>query len=249
MPLGLSFLLIIFFLIKKNKLAIYLSVFLIWIFSIEIVSNKLARIIEYPYEKTTLTSAPEADAIVVLSGNLSFLKNNEIEFVDWKDPDRVFAGINLFKKGKAKSLIFTGGFNPFFNNEINEGIVYKDLALNFGIPQKFIKITPNVINTQQEAIEIASLLRNKLNLKDPNIILVTSVYHMKRAEYLFEKQGLKVYPFPVDFTSIRTTSRNTFLDPYLWYPNASNLSKSSKFIREILGRIYYRINYYYLKSS
>ena len=31
------------------------------------------------------------------------------------------------------------------------------------------------------------------------ILLVTSAFHMRRAQRLFERQGPKVLPFPVDF--------------------------------------------------
>jgi uncharacterized SAM-binding protein YcdF (DUF218 family) len=59
---------------------------------------------------------------------------------------------------------------------------------------------------------------------------------MKRSKYLFEKQGFKVIPYPVDFKV--SNSNNTILD---YMPNLSALKNTSLFIRENIGRFYYKI--------
>ena len=63
---------------------------------------------------------------------------------------------------------------------------------------------------------------------------------MKRSKKLFERQGLSVYPFPVDFKSKGKWSGNSWKDPKKWLPSAQNLSNSSKALREMIGRIFYR---------
>ena len=81
--------------------------------------------------------------------------------------------------------------------------------------------------------------RIKLNLpqiKNSTIILVTSAFHMHRSKYLFEKQGFDIIPYPVDFkTSNAKTSIMNFL------PSISSLNKVSLFIRENIGRLYYKL--------
>jgi uncharacterized SAM-binding protein YcdF (DUF218 family) len=59
---------------------------------------------------------------------------------------------------------------------------------------------------------------------------------MKRSKYLFEKQGLNITPFPVDFKI--SSSNFTFLD---LIPSVSSLQKTSTFIRENIGGLYYKI--------
>ena len=54
--------------------------------------------------------------------------------------------------------------------------------------------TPPVVNTAEEAAAIRQLLPT-----GARVLLVTSAFHMRRAQRLFERQGLKVLPFPVDF--------------------------------------------------
>ena len=59
---------------------------------------------------------------------------------------------------------------------------------------------------------------------------------MKRSKFLFEKQGFRVNPFPVDF---KVSNNNlTILD---MIPSLGAISKTSLFIRENIGRLYYKI--------
>jgi uncharacterized SAM-binding protein YcdF (DUF218 family) len=52
-----------------------------------------------------------------------------------------------------------------------------------------------VQNTDQEAKAVAKLLNKEV----PNIILVTSAFHMPRAQKVFEAAGIVVSPFPCRF--------------------------------------------------
>ena len=94
--------------------------------------------------------------------------------------------------------------------------------------------------TGQDGYYLAKFLLEKdLQLKSYKIILVTSAYHMKRAKKIFEREGISVLPYPVDFKSnksLKTSLRN----PLKWIPTASHLNSSSIAIREIFGRIIYR---------
>ena len=69
------------------------------------------------------------------------------------------------------------------------------------------------------------------------ILLVTSAFHMKRAKKIFERQGFLVYPFPVDF---KTSTISRWQSPYQWIPNSESLNKTSRALRELLGRSIYR---------
>ena len=59
---------------------------------------------------------------------------------------------------------------------------------------------------------------------------------MSRAITLFEKEGLNIIPFPVDFNSQDLSINQIIGNPYNLLPNAKSLSMSSKAIREIIGR-------------
>ncbi len=102
--------------------------------------------------------------------------------------------------------------------------------------------TPLVVNTAQEAIAIRKLLQGvDHSAVSPRILLVTSAFHMRRAQRLFERQGLKVVPFPVDFQARGQWAGPVWRDPTQWLlPTASALDGTSRALREWLGRLVYR---------
>ncbi len=234
MPLGISLFILLFNLKKPTKKSIFIIIFFLWTFSIGFTSNLLWKLVEFPWERIKEDQAPIADAIVVLSNNGRPKSPGKEEIYEWRDPDRVFAGISLLKKRKAPRIFFTGGTTPYRESK-TEGTLYKEYAINQGIHPNAIMITAKVFNTAQEAIEI----RKYFNQKNypSKILLITSAFHMQRAKKIFERQGFLVHPFPVDF---KTRQDSKWQNPYQWIPNANDLNKSSQAIREIMGRIIYK---------
>ena len=152
---------------------------------------------------------------------------------------RFASGIKIYEAKKAKKIIFTNGTNPYSKDPTPKGDFYIKKAKSLGIPTKDIYTTYPVLNTFQEAKAIESLIKNNEDLKQENIILVTSAFHMNRAKKVFEREGIIVQPFPVDFINFELSK--TLSNPLEWIPSSSNLSKSSIAFREILGRIIYRV--------
>ncbi len=197
------------------------------------------KIVEIPWERVNIDQLEAKDAIVVLSGGMISNLSNA-DSVEWVDPDRFFAGIDLYKASKARILLFTGSINPLYRSIPSEGSRYKTEAIKLGIPNNAIASTGPVFNTEEEAKAIKSLLTNLIERKTPNIILVTSAFHMTRAKTLFEREGIQVNPFPVDFKAYRLPNLEDIKNPLNYIPSAISLSSSSLSLREILGRIYYR---------
>ena len=152
---------------------------------------------------------------------------------------RFTSGIKIYEAKKAKKIIFTNGKNPYSKDPSPKGDFYIKKAKSMGIPSKDIYTTYPVLNTFQEAKAIKSLIKNNKDLKQENIILVTSAFHMNRAKKVFEREGIIVQPFPVDFINFELSK--TLSNPLEWIPSSSNLGKSSIAFREILGRIIYRV--------
>ena len=108
-----------------------------------------------------------------------------------------------------------------------------------GIPKKDLFSTYPVKNTLQEAKAINKLLNDEIPSGKKKIILITSAFHMKRAKKVFEREGLIILPYPVDFQSNKSFF-SLLSSPLEWIPSSSHLNKSSNAIREIIGRIVYR---------
>ena len=238
-PLGLALTFLIFFIIRNKLKFIYYAILTLVIFSNGIIAQGLLRFIEYPWERKEFSNIDKAYGIVVLSSGRNIPLGNT-RIIEWNDPDRFFAGIELYRFGKGNKLIFTGGFNPYNPDLPPEGSIYSEEVQAFGIPKRDILSTYPVLNTKQEAKAIKQLLDKKIPSKPKKIILVTSAFHMTRAKFIFEKEGISVQPFPVDFKSNKSI-KSIFINPVNWLPSSNNLFKTSLVIRELIGRIIYRI--------
>ena len=230
-PLGVSLSLLILFFFYRKKLFVFLSLIILLISSNPLVANYLTMRLEEPYYPIPVQNIKKHDFVVVLSGMIHQVGNKNFKKYEWGDPDRFFAGIELIKNKKASNLIFTAGQLPWTENWKPEGYILKDKAVNMGIREENIFVTDKVKNTYEESVAVLKLIP-----KNTSIILVTSTFHMKRSKYLFEKQGFNITPFPVDFNI--SSSNFTFLD---LIPSVSSLQKTSTFIRENIGRLYYKI--------
>ncbi len=236
-PLGIVLILLLFFIIKNNRKFIYSVFIFLIVFSNGLVSEALWRLLEYPWKRLDYSSVEYSDGIVVLSSRRHLPPGNT-KIIEWYDPDRFFSGIDLYKADKADKLIFTGGINPFNSGLPPEGNIYIMEAISMGIPKKNLFTTYPVTNTIQEAKAIMRLLNSEILSSQKKIILVTSAFHMTRAKKVFEREGLRVIPYPVDFKSNKgffPLLRN----PLSWVPSSYYFYKSSSAIREIVGRTIY----------
>ena len=186
--------------------------------------------LEYPYKPIPISSIKENDAVIVLGGMLNKVGDQNYNKYEFSDPDRFLGGIDLIKNFKSKKLILMSSQLPWTVNWQPEGQVLKEKAISLGLDPDQIFVTEKVKNTYEESIAVTKLIPN-----NSSIILVTSAYHMDRSKYLFEKQGFKVNAFPVDFKS-----SNQELSLISFLPNVDSLYKTSLFIRENIGRLYYK---------
>ena len=194
---------------------------------------------EYPWKRLDYSLVSSSDGIVVLSGGGIRLPPVNKKIIEWNDPDRFLAGVDLYKANKSNRLIFTGGMNPLISGLPPEGDIYIREALSMGVPNKDLFTTYPVNNTFQEAKAIKKLLNDEIPVSQKKVILVTSAFHMNRAKKIFEREGISVQPYPVDFRSNQSFSA-TLRNPLMWIPNSSSLDKSTSAIREIIGRIVYK---------
>ena len=240
LPLGLSLILLLVGLIARWRWPVITAVVLLWICSLGLVSQILWRWLEHPWQRESAAKVPSADAIVVLSGG-RHPAPDAAEVSEWHDPDRFLAGLDLYRQGKAPRLLFTGGASPFRPGQPPAGQRYLEEAEQLGIPAAVMQSTKPVVNTAQEAVAIHKLLQ----ASDPatisqSILLVTSAFHMRRAQRLFERQNLKVIPFPVDYQARGHWAGPIWRNPTQWLPTAAALDGSSRALCELLGRLAYR---------
>ena len=129
--------------------------------------------------------------------------------------------------------------DPFNQTTKSEGYLLKIASDSFLEGIENIIVTDNANNTFQEVLQVKKLISNSEILND--IILVTSAYHMNRALLLFEKEGIKATPCPVDFRSNNSKFSQIVLNPLNWLPNAESFKTTNFVIKEIYGRLVYKL--------
>ena len=213
---------------------IKLSCVIFLISSLPITSHLIWKDLEKQHPPKSLSALGSYDAVVVLSGMLSGFADGDNFRIDWGDPDRFFAGINILKSGKAEHLIFTRGKMPW-SNIPPEGELLKAKAIELGINESQILLSDLAMNTAEEARVVAQLMSLH---KIEKVLLVTSSFHMPRAKFLFDRQNIESVPFAVDFKA--TGKKLTWLS---FLPNAVNFGRTSSGIREYIGRVYYKVKF------
>ena len=231
-PLALVMLLLVWALLRRSRRLMVAALAVLWFFSTPLVSNALWRSVEGHTMRTHAAGLPQADAIVMLSGMLLSPPAEDPSIFEWGDPDRFFGGLEVLAAGKAPVLVFTGGKLPWEHEGLNEGQRLQQTAHRLGVSPDKTLLTKEVENTEQEAKAVRALLPPEQR----RIILVTSAFHMPRAQRLFEAERFIVTPYRVDFKVPNQTA--TFLD---LVPQAGAFSRGSEAIREWLGRLYYEL--------
>lgn len=237
LPAGFSVAIMLAGLLTGRRAWIWLGIGILYASSIGVVSGPIMRATEgWNAQRVAGARAPTADAIVVLSTGRVVPRGPD-NISEWGDADRFFGGVELFQAGKAPLLVFTGGWAPWAPTAPLEGNVLTKYAEALGVPASAIVATGAVVNTAEEAAAVAEILHHRIAGR-PHILLVTSAYHVPRAQRLFERAGFVVTPFLVDFFSQGTTTGPSVMD---FLPTSGSLDQTDTAVRELYGRLFYRV--------
>lgn len=233
-PLGLLLLLLFINLRLRRRWITGVALSILFISSFPLTASLIWHGLEKQHPYVELSKLRKHDAVIVLSGMLGGFEADGKTVSEWGDPDRFFAGIRVVDQGLSDYLIFTRGKLPW-GNLPPEGEVLRDYAVSMGIPADKILLTGVVENTAQEADGVRELMESH---GLTSAILVTSSFHMPRAKMLFERAGVSVEPYAVDFKS-----QNINLTLWSFIPSAGAFEKTSSGIREYIGRLYYWLKF------
>ncbi|MBM3275067.1 MAG: YdcF family protein, partial [Candidatus Sericytochromatia bacterium] len=111
LPLGVTMMLLVAGVMFRRRWLIIMAIVVLWASSTPIVARPLFAAIEGNQVRIPAVEAVPADAIVVLSSG-RIVAPGPAAISEWQDADRFFAGLELFKAGKAPLLVFTGGWSP-----------------------------------------------------------------------------------------------------------------------------------------
>lgn len=233
LPLGLGIVVVVIGALFRKWVVVWIGVALLWVLGMPVTGDWLIRQVEGVDRRVAVESLRHAEAVVVLGGMVEQVPG--VPYGEWGEAaDRFEGGMEVFRAGKAPLLIFMGAKMPWAPDARPEGEILAERAIRLGISEDVVRVTGRVGNTADEARAVKDLLAE---VKDPEVVLVTSAFHMNRAVMLFRNVGIEVQPFPVDF---RTSyySELTLID---FLPSANGIKNSEIAMKEMLGILYYKI--------
>ncbi len=133
--------------------------------------------------------------------------------------------------------MLSGGWSNIIGDKISESVAVEKYLLRIGVPPEDIIMEPNARNTYENALFSKNVLIEKA-MSQQKILMVTSAFHMYRSRLCFEKVGLKVTPFSVDFMACK---KPFAIDDFI-LPSGSAITNWRMLIKEWVGIIAYRLN-------
>jgi uncharacterized SAM-binding protein YcdF (DUF218 family) len=202
------------------------------------ISSRLLASLERPYSARPLDAIPPGDAVVMLGGAVRASRHDPFGFEFGEGADRVLTAVEMIRRGKSQTLILGGGGgkrNEPVDEPWQEGPLLEGWLSAWGVGQAQVVRLKLSANTHEEALLVSELAKER---QWKRIILVTSGYHMKRAEALFRKLGVPVVPVACDFLGLGALESKRPINPF---PGADGFRQLELYLHEKIGWAYYRL--------
>ena len=219
---------------KRRKVLIISGLTLLYVYHTDFLNYYLYKKLEFPM--VWYKDVPQNfDAVIVLGGMAApgRMPNDRTHFAG--SPDRLMHALQLFKLGKAKTIILTGGSGELIGEKVPEAQYLKNVLLLSGVPDSAIIVESQSRNTRENATFTKDVTQKQFPLGG-KYILVTSAGHMARAIGCFKKVGMDVMPFPVNS---EVDSKSQLLGRLI--PNVASPLKWNALLHEYLGYLSYKV--------
>lgn len=221
---------------KKRKKGIIAVLILILFFSNDFIINETFRLWEE--DPVSIASLPNYEVGIILTGITNTGKESEDRVYFQKGADRLLHTVQLYKLGKIKKILITGGAAKLIGEGVAEAIQLRKVLLFCGVNEQDIILEDQAKNTRENALFSKRAL-DSLDIKG-NQLLITSAFHMRRAKGCFKKVELSVDIYPVDYY---TYDRKLTPDKIL-IPSEAALGKWALLIHEVTGYVVYKVTGY-----
>jgi uncharacterized SAM-binding protein YcdF (DUF218 family) len=201
-------------------------------FSLEPVANALMRRAETGVQRTDRPNVTY-DAVILLGGMVEEGPTESSGLSSYNENvERLLTTYELLQSGHAKQAIVSGG--PVRQGApIVEARVLAAQLEKWGIDPSRLLVEDKALNTRENATYSKRIV-DEHHLK--RLLLVTSAGHMPRASDCFHKVGLDFDMYPVDYRSYDPGQNTGNL-----IPRASALANSVAALRELVGRVIYKV--------
>lgn len=235
MPLTIIIILLLVGVVLKRKKILWTGIVLLFFFSNQFVANWAMH--QWEPEFKEYEGLPEYEVGILLTGVTNLNKTAYDRTFFNKGADRATHTLQLYKLGKIKKILISGGQGLDPSNTNTEAELLRDFLVMAEVREADIMVENQALNTFQNAILTKeTLIKNGFDLNQTHF-LITSAFHMKRAKGCFDKAGLKTETFPVDYYAedIR------FSIPKLLAPDPYAIFLWHKLFKEWIGIVVYRV--------
>jgi uncharacterized SAM-binding protein YcdF (DUF218 family) len=148
--------------------------------------------------------------------------------------DRLMHAADLYKAGKARLIIASGGSWRYPSINRSEAEDMRDVLMRFGVPGDAILVEGKSRDTNENAAFSAELMRQQ---HLATALLVTSGAHMPRSMAVFRRAGINATASATDIIDAGSVDWPA-LD---WLPSPVSLVQTSEALRELIGNVYYKL--------
>lgn len=215
----------------KKKLTI-ITLLLFFFVSNGFIVTKLISWYETPL--TPINKVEVHEIGIVLGGAARIVESDTNRLFLGPSGDRIVQAIQLYKQGKIKKILFSGGAGNLTGEKIPESVIVRKYFIQIEIPEQDLIFEERSRNTYENAVFTKNILGHNFS-KTQSYLLITSSLHMPRSVAIFKKQGFLITPFSID----------QLYDPayreidFYFAPKTESIQMLENLLHEIIGFITY----------
>ncbi len=190
---------------------------------------------QWEIDPTPIAQLPTQDVAVVLTGVTDSEQEPKDRVYFSKGADRILHPLQLYKMGKVKYFLISGGSGKVINpqKDDSEAEELASVLRLAGVPDSVIVLEEKSRNTHENALFSAQVLKQRFPGK--SYLLVTSAFHMRRSVGCFRQAGIPVTTFSTDFYA----SPRKVTPDYWLLPTEGAIGKWGTLWHEWIGYITY----------
>lgn len=220
--------------LKRRALRVAIGIFLF--ISSPLIGNIAADLFEAePIKISNLKD--NYDYGIVLGGfsNLESVSGEDRLNLNF-NPNRITHAYDLYKQGKIKKILLTGGNGNIIGQKENEALKTSAFLQRVGVPKTDIIIESRSRNTYENFKFTKELL---VKSKGKNLV-ITSAFHVPRSRAIAHKMDFNCTFFPTDFYK-----KEWLITPTLLIiPSVESIKMWQVLIKEWFGQLAYKMKGY-----
>jgi uncharacterized SAM-binding protein YcdF (DUF218 family) len=216
---------------RRGGVLAVLGVAVLVLFSSDVVADRVQRLAERS-ARNTFRPDVVYDAVVVLGGMVDAAASRASGNAELtEEADRLVRAFELVRVGRARNVIVSAGLVAPRAGDVPEADRLAAKLAQWGVPPAQVAVDSASRNTRENAIEVGRVAAAR---GWRTLLVVTSAAHVPRAIGCFRVVGIEPDVLPVDYRAGDGAGRAVL-------PRVHALAKSTGALRELFGRLVYRV--------